>query len=93
MATDGCDCCAGLLEGLGLPCEGCLDALRRRDRLGHPHPLSEAQRAAAEANPVGGVIDTVSVLAVRDPSTDETTVLGYIEDGGELGRRDAAQRN
>lgn len=93
MATEGCGCCAGLLEGLSRPCDGCLDALRRGDRLGHPHELSALQRAVAEDDPRGGGIDLVSGLVAVDPKTGERSLIGYIEDGGESALRDQAERN
>ncbi len=83
MATEGCDCCAGKLDGLGWPCPGCMAAIRRRDRLGHPHELSEAQRnQVAREGAYGGQIDTVSVVTATDRNTGEERVLGVVEDGG-----------
>jgi len=39
------------------PCAGCLDAILRQDRDGHPHDLSQAQRILRDESRVGGRIE------------------------------------
>lgn len=78
-----CGCCAGGTSGVGYLCAGCLTAVRRQDRLGHPHELSQAQRELiGRKGPTGGGIDVVDALVYRDEGGTET-VLGYMEVGSD----------
>ena len=55
--TENCQCCTGAVEMDVEPCAGCLDAILRQDRDGHPHDLSQAQRILRDESRVGGRIE------------------------------------
>ena len=57
--TENCQCCTGAVEMDFLPCDGCLEAITRQDRDGHPHELSPAQQALRDEDVVGGRIELV----------------------------------
>jgi len=56
------------------PCAGCLDAIWRRDRDGHPHDLSPAQQALRDEDVVGGEV----ALIVRPLTPEELSQLPNI---------------
>lgn len=81
-----CACCAGGTSGIGYLCGGCRSALEAHDRHGHPHPLSNGQRALAERGGGGGVEEvtahgfdnpdgTITIVGVSPPIVDQLDTL------------------
>ena len=69
-----CGCCAGGTSGIGYICIGCRTAMENRDRLGHPHPLSDGQRALVEQNAAGGAVEDVTAHGFRNADGTITVV-------------------
>jgi len=84
-ATD-CRCCAGDTVIYGDPCPGCVDALTRGDRTGHPHALSVAQLEAAQRPGGRSGREIVDVTVAHHPDGARTVV-----DVDEASRRDVEE--